>query len=184
MSTYSNIAFTPHVQAMQTLMGSRTSYARMQQDAMQTPVGLGQAEIAFIAQRDGFYQASVGETGWPYVQFRGGPAGFLKVLGPQTIAYADFRGNRQYISVGNLMGNDKVSIILMDYAKQRRLKLLGQIQLIAQHENPGLMQALSHPDYTATVERACVISIAGFNWNCPQHITPRYTEKEWRAAGG
>jgi uncharacterized protein len=181
-NSFLDITFTPAVQAMQTRMGSRASYARMDGDSKDDAT-LGNDELSFIARRDGFYQASVSATGWPYVQFRGGPTGFLKALDKHTVAYADFRGNKQYISVGNMMGNDRVSLILMDYANQRRLKLLGHTKLIEARDEPALMQRLTHSDYKAAVERACVISIVGFNWNCPQHITPRFTSKEFRDAG-
>jgi predicted pyridoxine 5'-phosphate oxidase superfamily flavin-nucleotide-binding protein len=127
--------------------------------------------------RDSFYQATVSETGWPYVQFRGGPAGFLKVRDDKMLAYADFRGNVQYISVGNLLTNERISIILMDYPNQRRLKLLGRVRLVQAAEDPQLMQELHHPEYPATVERAFVITIEGY-----EHITPRFTQAEVTAA--
>jgi predicted pyridoxine 5'-phosphate oxidase superfamily flavin-nucleotide-binding protein len=120
----------------------------------------------------------VGETGWPYVQFRGGPAGFLKVLDEKTIAYADFRGNVQYISVGNLQNNDRVSLILMDYASQTRLKILGRVKFVAAADDPALMVRLTMPGYRARLERAAVIHVEAYDWNCPQHITPRFTESE------
>jgi uncharacterized protein len=179
--SFLDITFTPTVQAMQTRMGSRSSYARMGED-LDDKATFGREELGFIAQQDGFYQASVSETGWPYVQFRGGPIGFLKALDKHTIAYADFRGNKQYISVGNVLGNNRVSLILMDYANQRRLKLLGHAKLVEACDDPALMQSLAHTGYKATIERACVISIVGFNWNCPQHITQRFTAQEFRDA--
>lgn len=174
---FSDIAFTPAVRAMQTQMGTRSAYAPMDHSEEREDA-LGAAEVAYIQARDGFYQATVSETGWPYVQFRGGPAGFLKVLDAQTIAYADFRGNVQYVSVGNLQGNDRVAIILMDYAHRRRLKLLGRARLVTQAEDPALMARLVVPVYRARVERAAVITVDAFDWNCPQHITPRFTEAE------
>ena len=174
---YANIAFTPAVRAMQTRMGSRASYAPLDHTDDRRDV-LGEAEIEFIAARDSFYQATVSETGWPYVQFRGGPAGFLKVLDERTIAYADFRGNVQYISVGNFTGNDRVSIILMDYANRARLKILGRARLVGLDEDPALIAKLESASYRARIERAVVITIEGHDWNCPQHITPRYTEAE------
>ena len=132
---YYDIAFTPAVRAMQTRMGSRANYAPLdhtddRRDALTSD------EAEFIHERDGFYQARVSETGWPYVQFRGGPAGFLNVLDGMTIGYADFRGNVQYISVGNLKGDDRVALILMDYANQRRLKLLGHARLVDRRKIP------------------------------------------------
>ena len=178
---FSDIAFTPTVRELQTRMGSRKNYAALDRSSDRRD-RLTDKEIAFIAARDSFYQATVSETGWPYVQFRGGPAGFLKVCDDKTLAYADFRGNVQYISVGNLLTNERISIILMDYPNQRRLKLLGRVRLVQASEDPQLMQELHHPDYTATVERAFVITIEGYDWNCPQHITPRFTEAEVTAA--
>ena len=178
---FSDIAFTPTVRELQTRMGSRKNYAALDRSSDRRD-RLTDKEIAFIAARDSFYQATVSETGWPYVQFRGGPAGFLKVRDEQTLAYADFRGNVQYISVGNLLTNERISIILMDYPNQRRLKLLGRVRLVQASEDPQLMQELHHPDYNATVERAFVITIEGYDWNCPQHITPRFTEAEVTAA--
>jgi len=174
---FSDIAFTPAVRAEQTRMGSRSAYARLDhaEDRRDT---LTAEEAAFIEASDGFYQATVSETGWPYVQFRGGPAGFLKVLDAKTVAYADFRGNVQYISVGNLRGDDRVALILMDQAHRRRLKLLGRARLVQASDEPALLARLEMPGYRARVERAVVITVEAFDWNCPQHITPRFTEAE------
>jgi predicted pyridoxine 5'-phosphate oxidase superfamily flavin-nucleotide-binding protein len=172
--------FTPRVQALQTAAGSRASYARMAQVGA-PGAALGEEEADFIEARDGFYQATIGEAGWPYVQFRGGPAGFLKVLNNQTIAYADFRGNLQYISMGNLQGDDRMSLILMDYAHQRRLKILGRARLVDAAADPALVAALQTPGYPARVERAVLITVEAFDWNCPQHITPRFTREEMAA---
>ncbi len=175
---YFDVAFTPQVQSMQARMGSRASYARSAE--RHTSEGaLGEDELSFIAARDGFYQATVSETGWPYLQFRGGPPGFLVALDSQTLAYADFSGNKQYISVGNLLGNDRLSLFLMDYVHQRRLKLFGHARLVGIDDDPALMQRLTRRDYKAPVERAVVIHVVAFNWNCPQHITPRYSAAEW-----
>ena len=174
---YYDIAFTPAVRAMQTRMGSRSTYAPLDR-ADDRCDELSADEAEFIHGRDGFYQASVGDSGWPYVQFRGGPAGFLKVLDRKTIGYADFRGNVQYISVGNLQGNDRVALILMDYANQRRLKIMGRARLVDRRDDPALVARLVMPDYRANVERAVIITVEGYDWNCPQHITPRFTEVE------
>ena len=174
---YSDITFTPTVRAVQTARGSRAAYAPLDHTDDRRDA-LGEAEAEFIEARDGFYQATVSETGWPYVQFRGGPAGFLKVLDAKTVAYADFRGNLQYISVGNLNGNDRVSIILMDYANRRRLKILGRVRLVDQADDPALIARLELPHYRARIERAAVIAVEAYDWNCPQHITPRFTEAE------
>lgn len=178
---YSDIAFTPAVRAMQTRLGSRANYAPLDHTDDRHD-RLGSMEAGFIAARDSFYQATVSETGWPYVQFRGGPAGFLKVLDDKTLGYADFRGNVQYISVGNFTSNDRVSIILMDYANRTRLKILGRVRLVELEEDPALIARLELAHYRARVERGVVISVEGYDWNCPQHITPRFTEAEISAA--
>jgi len=174
---YAEIAFTPAVRELQSLAGSRQSYARQEQ-AEDRRDELGEAETQFIGERDGFYQATVSESGWPYVQFRGGPAGFLRVLDSKTIGYADFRGNLQFISVGNLAGDDRISIILMDYANRARLKLFGRVRIVPRDEDPELMARLAVPGYRAVVQRAVIITVEGYDWNCPQHITPRFTEAE------
>lgn len=178
--TFADIAFTPNVRAVQSRMGSRSAYAQLDDEPVHG-VRLGGQEAAFIHARDGFYQATVSETGWPYVQFRGGPAGFLKVLDDKTLGYADFRGNVQYISVGNLEGNARVSLILMDYANQRRLKILGSVRVVSERSDPEFapfLKRLELPNYRARIERAVIISVEAFDWNCPQHITPRFTEAE------
>ena len=174
---FAEIAFTPAVQAQQVAYGSRDSYRRFSGGEPSND-RLGPKEIEFIEARDGFYLASVGETGWPYVQFRGGAPGFLRVLDEQTLAWADFRGNRQYVSVGNLGGSDRVSIFLMDYANRRRLKIFGHAEIRALGADDGLAARLEMPGYKAVVERAVLVQIAGFDWNCPQHITPRFTLAE------
>jgi len=177
---YSDIAFTPAVRAMQTRMGTRSAYAALDRTSDRRDA-LTADEIEFIHERDTFYQATVSESGWPYVQHRGGPAGFLKVLDAKTIGYADFRGNVQYISVGNLQGNDRVSILLMDYANQRRLKILGRARLVEAKADPALIARLQMPSEltgNAHVERAVIISVEGYDWNCPQHIAPRFTKAE------
>jgi len=178
---FADIAFTPAVRAVQTRMGSRAAYARLDH-ADDARDALTAEEAAFIAARDGFYQATVSETGWPYVQFRGGPAGFLKVLDAKTLGYADFRGNVQYVSVGNLAGDDRASLILMDYAHRRRLKILGRARVVEPGEDPALVARLTLPDYPARVQRAVIITVEAFDWNCPQHITPRFTAAELEAA--
>ncbi|MGE0671440.1 MAG: 2Fe-2S iron-sulfur cluster-binding protein [Methylibium sp.] len=175
--SFADIAFTPAVRAFQTRMGSRRQYAAL--DELDTPrVELTGHEAEFIAERDGFYQATVGESGWPYVQFRGGPAGFLQVLDPKTIGYADFRGNVQYISAGNLEGDGRIALILMDYAQRRRLKVWGRARLVDVRDEAELVGRLEVPSYRARIERAVIIAVEAFDWNCPQHITPRYTRAE------
>ena len=175
--SFADIAFTPAVRAFQTRMGSRGHYAALD-DVQAHGTVLTDGEAGFITQRDGFYQATVGENGWPYVQFRGGPAGFLKVLDARTIAYADFRGNVQYISAGNLAGDGRITLILMDYAQRRRLKIWGRARLVDARDDEALIAELEVPSYRARIERAVVIAVEAFDWNCPQHITPRYTQAE------
>lgn len=172
------LAFTPSVQQHQDRLGSSKMYARMLAPEADSNDTLGPAEIAFIEARDGFYQATVSATGWPYVQFKGGPAGFLKVLDGKTIAYADFRGNRQYISLGNLTDDDRVSLILMDYPNKRRVKILGRAKTIEIADDPDLTGKLMVEGYKARPERAVVITVEGYDWNCPQHIPQRLTLEE------
>ncbi|MBI1762976.1 MAG: pyridoxamine 5'-phosphate oxidase family protein [Acidobacteria bacterium] len=176
---FAEIAFTESVKAQQEKYGSRHSYARLEAQARGTEIGAHEAE--FIAERDGFYLSTVGESGFPYVQFRGGPQGFLKVLDARTLAYADFRGNRQYISAGNLTRNDKAALILMDYANRQRLKIYARIEVVEAKDAPTLITQLQDPSYEAQVERAMLLHVEAFDWNCPQHITPRYTSEEIRA---
>lgn len=173
---YAEIAFTPNVKKAQEENGSRRSYARMETGAPRNGA-LTEKEASFIQARDNFYMATVSETGWPYIQHRGGPAGFIKVLGDDTIGFADFRGNRQYISVGNLDHDDRVSLILMDYPNRARLKLFGRARVIDKGDD-RVLQKLSLPDYRAVVERGMVIAVDAFDWNCPQHITPRFSLDE------
>ncbi|MEO0960493.1 MAG: pyridoxamine 5'-phosphate oxidase family protein [Pseudomonadota bacterium] len=175
---YAEIAFTPAVRAEQERLGSRGIHARQEGGAAHHDT-LGPDEAAFIATRDSFYLSSVSETGWPYIQHRGGPAGFLKVLGPRQLGFADFRGNRQYVTLGNLKGDDRVSLFLMDYARRGRLKIFGHARAT---ENPAVLEQLALPGYRAKVERAMLIDVAGFDWNCPQHITERFTMADFETA--
>lgn len=169
---FADIAFTPSVKAMQQKHGSRIQYARMTSHAAEA--ALGQGERDFLANADTFYLASVTETGWPYVQHRGGPPGFLRVRTPSQIAFADFGGNRQYISAGNVAHDDRVSLIVMDYANRRRLKLFGHLRFVDVNEaDSPLVEAVAVPGYRATVERIAIVDVVAFDWNCPQHITRR-----------
>ena len=176
---FSEIAFTPAVRATQTAQGSADGYAKFLAPEADRGDRLSDSEIDFITARDGFYQATVSETDWPYVQFRGGPSGFVKILDDRTIAYADFRGNRQYLSVGNLVGNDRVSLILMDYPNRRRLKVWGRAKLVDVSDNPVLVAALHVDGYRALPERAIIITVEAYDWNCPQHIPQRLTLEEF-----
>ena len=176
-NAFARIAFTESVKAAQTRYGSRESNQRF--EISDDPRNqLGELEAEFIQARDSFYMATISENGWPYVQHRGGPAGFLQVLDERTIGFTDFKGNRQYLSVGNLNANARTSIILMDYPNRRRVKLWGTTRVIHADDEPELIAHLEMPDYKARVERGIVITIDAFEWNCPQHITPRYSEAE------
>jgi len=178
---FADITFTKSVKAAQTLYGSReqNSFFEKAEDPRNT---IGERELQFIQTRDSFYQATVGENGWPYVQHRGGPPGFLKVLDDRTFGYADYRGNMQYISVGNIDNDERVSLILMDYVNRRRLKIWGHAQIVDSQTNPELLNRLYDTDYDATVERGIVVHVDALEWNCPQHITLRFTETEVKRA--
>jgi predicted pyridoxine 5'-phosphate oxidase superfamily flavin-nucleotide-binding protein len=175
-----SIATTPSVLAAQIENGSAGLYDKV---GLNRPADrFGIAESAFIAARDSFYIASVSENGWPYVQHRGGPPGFLKLLDETTLAFPDFRGNRQYISLGNVTADDRVALILMDYTRRRRLKLYARIEARDLTAEPELASSLALRDYRGVPERAFVLHLEAFDWNCPQHITPRFTEAEITAA--
>jgi uncharacterized protein len=171
-----DIAATPSVRAAQDAMGSGhvwQNFEGQREFDTFTP-----DEVAFIAQRDSFYMATVSETGWPYIQHRGGPPGFLKVVDGKTLAFADFRGNRQYISIGNLAAADRTALILMDYAAKARLKIYAHAEAVALDADPALTAQVAVPGYKAKPERILLLHLAAFDWNCPQHITPRFTERE------
>lgn len=174
---FSEIAFTDAVKAMQTRYGSRQAYSKFDTAEDRRDV-LNEQEMEFLSERDSFYLASVGENGWPYVQHRGGPKGFLKVLDEKTIGFADFKGNRQYISVGNLNGDDRVSLFFMDYTNRQRLKLWARAKVVQADEEPRLVEQLAVSGYEAKVERGILMTVAAVDWNCPQHITQRYTKAE------
>ncbi len=176
---FAEIAFTPKVKKVQEELGSRSSYVGMEDVSDALNHRLTEAEASFIGARNSFYMATVGETGWPYIQHRGGPTGFMRVLDENTIGFADFRGNRQYISVGNLMMNDRISLFFMDYPNKIRLKVLGRARIIG-HEKQDVLSLLEMPDCRARIERGFVIRVEGFDWNCPQHITERYSLNEMK----
>lgn len=171
-----DIAATPSVKAAQAANGSAGLWADFTGERAFDR--FSENEIAFIAARDSFYMATVSETGWPYVQHRGGPAGFLRVLDDRTLGMADFRGNRQYISVGNLAADDRVALIMVDYPRRARLKILAHAETCDLADDPELAARLAVPGYRAKVERGLILRLEAFDWNCPQHITPRFTEAE------
>lgn len=143
---------------------------------------LSEDEISFIQSRDSFYLSTVSETGWPYIQHRGGKPGFLHVLSPTQLAFADYRGNRQLLSTGNLTINDRVCLFLMDYPHQARLKILGHARVEDAREHPDLVTQLAEPEMRRAVERLFFVDVVSFNWNCQQHITPRFTVAELKEA--
>ncbi len=174
----SDIAFTPTVKAMQEAKGSRAAYAKMENGGgWKTKVEPGLAD--FISDRDSFYFGTANPEGQPYIQHRGGPDGFLKVLDDETLAFADFKGNRQYISVGNLEDNNKAFIFLMDYANRQRIKIWGTAKVVG--DDPALLDLLTDADYRSRPEQAIVFKIAAWDANCPQHITRCYTESQVKA---
>jgi len=179
---FAQVAFTPDVKALQQRHGSRAQYARREAGLAAGNDVLGPHEVEFIERADSFYMATVSETGWPYVQHRGGPVGFVRVPTPQQLAFADFRGNLQYISAGNAAGDDKVALIFMDLVHRRRLKLLGRLHFVdAADAGADLLRSVELPGYGARVERVATIDVVTFDWNCPQHITQRFTLHEVEA---
>jgi len=170
---------TPAVRAVQAANGSAANWSAF--DGDRTFDRFTDNEAAFIADRDSIYLASISESGWPYVQHRGGPKGFLKVLDDRTLALPDFAGNRQYITVGNVSADDRVSLILVDYPRRSRLKILARMETRDLRDDPELVERLALPGYRARVERALVLCLEAFDWNCPQHITPRFTAAEIEA---
>lgn len=179
---YVHTLFTDEARALQAADGSREAYARMEEGADGSPDQITEKEAGFIALRDSFYLASVTPEGWPYVQHRGGPAGFLRVLEGNRLGFADYRGNRQHVSTSNLIADPRVSLFLMDYPNRRRLKILGHARIVTAAEDPELLSHLMPEGYKALPERAYLIDVVGYDWNCPQHITPRFTETELASA--
>jgi uncharacterized protein len=173
---FAALAFTDAIKAMQVKYGSRSSYARMERDTYVD--GLTENEIGFIAQRDSFYIASIGENNFPYIQHRGGPKGFLRVLDAKRIGFIDFRGNMQYISVGNIATNNNVALILVDYPARARLKILAKAEMVELKDDPKLFDLLGLDEYKIKPERMIVLHVEAYDWNCPQHITPRYTVED------
>ncbi len=170
---YPELAFTPAVKALQERYGSRSSYARMEN--FRYTDGMTESEIEFIESQDHFYMASISENGYPYIQYRGGPPGFLKALDNKTLAFLDFSGNKQYITTGNLAANDHLALFLLDQASQTRLKLFADGEVLELNSQPDLVKELALADYKYKPERIYRLTVKAYDWNCQQHITPRYT---------
>jgi predicted pyridoxine 5'-phosphate oxidase superfamily flavin-nucleotide-binding protein len=173
---YPKLAFTDTVKDFQEHYGSRASYGRMEEHRYTD--GFTESEVEFIAHQDNFYMSTISENGYPYIQFRGGPKGFLKVLDHETLGFIDFGGNKQYISVGNLATNNKTSLFLLDQAAKARLKIFAEASILSIEENPDLFDKLNLDDYKFKPERIILLKVKAYDWNCPQHITPRYTLEE------
>src|SRR5271156_5144965 len=176
--SFGSLVFTPLVKKLQERYGSRQQYERMAANASQDR--FGQFETQFLAERDSFYWATIGASGWPYIQHRGGPKGFLKVIDDRTLALGDFRGNKQYISTGNLLSDSRVAIIMVDYPRQARLKILGRVEIFEGETAQGWLERVRMPEEKTPIERVFVIHVEAYDWNCPQHITPRYSVEELR----
>ena len=174
---YTELTFTDSVKATQTHYGTRSVGAKVESWDVDDE-HLSEREASFISQRDSFYIATVNEDGWPYLQYRGGPPGFLKVLDSRTLGYADFSGNKQYITTGNLGQDDRSALFFMDYPNRQRLKLMARSEIFDAADRPELVQRLEDSDYGARIERVVLLHVVAFDWNCPQHITPRYTAEE------
>lgn len=174
MERYDSLMFTPGVKALQVADGSAETYARSYRRRTRA---LNEDDIAFITSRTSFYLATVSETGWPYIQHRGGPKGFLKVRDDHTLAFADYRGNKQHISEGNVAANDRVSLFLMDYPRKARMKLQGRARFIQAADEPPLAAQLAVAGQ-GRVERLVIIMLEAFDWHCPQFITPRFDTTE------
>jgi predicted pyridoxine 5'-phosphate oxidase superfamily flavin-nucleotide-binding protein len=177
--SFGSLAFTPLVKKLQERYGSRRQYERMEKFG-EPQDSLTGFEEEFLAEGDTFYMATTGANGWPYVQHRGGPKGFLKVIDNRTLAFADFRGNKQYISTGNLLSDDRVALIFIDYPQQARLKILGRAKIFEGQEADSWLTSVRAPGYNAVIEKVYVIHIEAYDWNCQQHIIPRYTAEEIR----
>lgn len=175
---YSEIAFSDASKRFQERYGSRASYARQEQYKITD--GLTEYEEDFISHQDNFYMATIGENGFPYIQFRGGPKGFLKVLDEKTLGFIDFGGNKQYVTIGNLVTNNKIALFLLDQAAKARLKIYAEAKVLEIEDNQELFDKLNLEGYKFKPERIIVLNVKAYDWNCPQHITERYTLEEIR----
>jgi len=174
---FAKLTFNDSVKKVQEQFGSRKHYSRVENSADRFVLTVDEKD--FISTRDSFYISSVGENGWPYMQHRGGPKGFLKVINETTLAMADFKGNAQYISTGNLKANNKAMLFLMDYPSQSRLKIWAQTQVVEIKDDPELFNNLVDEEYGAKIERLMLFHIKAYDWNCNQHITQRFSKEEF-----
>lgn len=179
MSRYAQLTFTDPVRQVQVQQGSADRNRQRLESATGRPDPLGEQETTFVQASTGFYMATVSVTGWPYVQHRGGPPGFVHVLDEHTLAFADVRGNRQYVSTGNLRTDDRAALFFMDYVAAKRIKVLGHVRVIGADDEPDLARRLSDTRTSGVVERLFVVDVEGLSWNCPKHITQRWTEAEY-----
>ncbi len=177
---YSQLAFSDAAKVLQQEFGSRQTYERVEK--YHVVDGLTENETKFISAQDHFYMATIGENGYPYIQHRGGPKGFVKVLDDHTLAFVDFSGNRQYISVGNMETNPQVALIMVSYTHRARLKLYAQAKVVSLTDEPELFAQIDPADYKHRPERMLVLTVQAYDWNCPQHITPRFTAEELEPA--
>jgi predicted pyridoxine 5'-phosphate oxidase superfamily flavin-nucleotide-binding protein len=173
---YAKLAFSDASKLLQEAAGSRNNYERVEK--LNITDGLSDNEIGFIERQDHFYMASMGENGFPYIQHRGGPIGFVKILDNKTLAFVDFRGNKQYISAGNVQTNPNVALIMVSYPQRARLKMYAKVKIILLKDDPALFATIDPDDYEHRPERMMVLDVQAYDWNCPQHITPRYTAEE------
>ncbi len=173
---YNDLAFTDQVLQMQEKYGSKAAYEKMKDRNDRS--GLGDHEVQFIEEMDHFFMATIGENNFPYIQHRGGPKGFLKALNEKQIAFIDFVGNKQYISLGNLSTNNKVSLFLISYPHRARLKIYAEAEVVSIEDNQDLFEQLKPMDYSFRPERIIIFNVKAFDWNCPQHITERFTTEE------
>ena len=178
---YLKIATSDAVKDLQERWGGRSAYSRFESGPL-TSNQLGPEEIAFIEDTDSFFLASLNESGWPYIQHRGGPPGFLKVLENNRLAFPDFKGNRQYLSFGNILKNPHVSLFLIDYPARARLKIFGHAKLVEGDSVPEALRKIEDNPAATTVERAMIVQVEAFHWNCSKYIVPRFTEAQVRAA--
>jgi uncharacterized protein len=176
---YLEIATSETVKELQERWGSRSAYCRLESGPV-TNNQLGPEEIAFIEAQDSFFLASLNDSGWPYIQHRGGPPGFLKVLGNNQLGFPDLKGNRQYLSFGNILKNPRVSLFLIDYPARARLKIFGQAKLVEGDNLPAALRKIENDPGTTPIERGIIVEVEAFHWNCPKYIVPRFTEAQVR----